>query len=94
MSLREELVQVAAVAVAIITDLDTGKTSTDSAWDRTFTGLREQRVFVDVMKERQFQDLKWGMQHHPIAEWLVILGEEYGEACKSALDDVIFPEKS
>lgn len=44
----------------------------------------QERVIADVLAERQRQNDKWGPQfHHPL-EWLSILGEEYGEACKAA----------
>ena len=84
MSLRDELIQVAAVAVAIVQDLDTGSTEMDSGYVGTVLG--------DIANERDRQEAKWGLQHHPIAEWLSILGEEYGEACKAANDEIIFPK--
>lgn len=40
----------------------------------------------DIMKERLRQDEKWGEQNHEPERWLIILGEEYGEACKAALE--------
>jgi len=44
------------------------------------------RVMIDINKERNRQDKKWGEQnHHPLL-WLAILGEEYGEACKAELE--------
>jgi hypothetical protein len=44
------------------------------------------RVIGDVALERARQDDRWGEQNHAPAWWLVILGEEYGEACRAALD--------
>ena len=41
----------------------------------------EQVILADVSHERDRQQQKWGVQTHSIAEWLMILGEEYGEAC-------------
>jgi hypothetical protein len=41
--------------------------------------------FPSVIAERERQDRKWGVQIHPPAIWLVILGEEVGEACKATL---------
>lgn len=41
----------------------------------------------DIMEERFRQDEKWGEQNHTPARWLIILGEEYGEACHGALRD-------
>jgi len=83
-ALRSELVQVAAVAVAMIEDLDTGV-----AVIRTHTGIAEVDdtiwlIMVEVHEERIRQDAKWGAQHHLPMEWLSILGKEYGEACKAA----------
>ncbi len=39
----------------------------------------------DIMEERARQDAQWGEQNHTPEWWLVILGEEYGEACEGAL---------
>jgi hypothetical protein len=43
----------------------------------------EGAILQDVSKERDRQQQKWGPQTHSIAEWLMILGEEYGEACQA-----------
>ena len=43
------------------------------------------RVLQDIHKERDRQDSMWGEQNHSPIEWLAILGEEYGEACKGAI---------
>jgi hypothetical protein len=51
---------------------------TDSR-DLTIEGL----ILVDILKERENQTNKWGIQTHTIPEWLMILSEEYGEACKA-----------
>ena len=90
MTLREELIQVAAVAVAIVTDLDQGSTKVISHTGRWTVAHRA--VIADVVNERVIQEQKWGERHGvPIADWLVILGEEYGEACRSALEEVMYP---
>lgn len=44
------------------------------------------RVLVDVVKERQNQDAKWGVQNHSPAEWMLILMEEVGEFSQAVLD--------
>ena len=75
MSLRDELIQVAAVAVAMIEDLDFGVTGDAMARDN---------ALGEVFDERDEQEAKWGPQHHSMMEWLSILGEEYGEACQAA----------
>lgn len=43
-------------------------------------------VVVEILMERVKQDSRWGVQNHNPADWLTILGEEYGEACKAALE--------
>lgn len=43
-------------------------------------------VLIDVRAERDRQDRKWGEQNHNLMVWLAVLGEEYGESCKAALD--------
>lgn len=43
----------------------------------------EQAIIDGIIEERYRQQTKWGRQTHSIAEWLMILGEEYGEACKA-----------
>lgn len=44
------------------------------------------RVIIEVIKERNRQDEKWGVQYHRPLYWIGILGEEYGEACKEAIE--------
>jgi NTP pyrophosphatase (non-canonical NTP hydrolase) len=44
-------------------------------------------VIRDVIEERARQDEKWGEQNHDPFTYLTILGEEYGEACKAALEE-------
>ena len=49
-------------------------------------------LLLEVLDERRAQEAKWGERNNvPIAEWLVILGEEYGEACQAALEEVMYP---
>lgn len=40
------------------------------------------KVFNLVDKERKLQEQKWSKKINSTAEWMMILGEEYGEACK------------
>ncbi len=42
-------------------------------------------IYDEIREERARQDAKWGKQrdNHPF-EWMVILGEEFGEACKAS----------
>ena len=49
-------------------------------------GVKQTRVMTEVYVERIRQDARWGDQsHHSGAEWLVILGEEFGELCGAIL---------
>ena len=78
MSYRQELVQVAAVAVAAIQDYDDKNTKDDQK-------LRS--VLTDIYDERLQQELKWGTQHHGKYLWLTILMEEVGEVANSILEN-------
>jgi len=44
------------------------------------------KALVDVEVERMRQDAIWGIQNHCPADWLMILGEEVGEANKAAVE--------
>lgn len=44
------------------------------------------KVISEVVDERYRQENKWGQQNHSPAEYLMILGEEVGEANKAALE--------
>lgn len=53
-------------------------------------------VFVpinDILTERVRQDVKWGEQNHDAERWMLILGEEYGEAQKAALELTVAVER-
>lgn len=49
---------------------------------------RSQRevIFDKIALERIRQDGKWGEQNHSPIEWIAILGEEFGEVSKEALE--------
>ena len=49
-------------------------------------GEYEKTILALVQDERDRQQQKWGIQTHSIPEWMTILGEEFGEACKAGLD--------
>ena len=56
----------------------------DKAWKgRVRLTSRTLAVLHDVAKERNRQDEKWGKQDHKPGNWLMILGEEFGEACEA-----------
>lgn len=44
-------------------------------------------VLNEVLLERQAQEKKWGNQNHAGPEYLMILGEEVGEANKEYLEE-------
>lgn len=81
MGFREEMIQVAAVAVAIVQDLDNG--TTEDTWNgRGERNPHTEKVLHEVGYERSRQEIKWGPQHHTPEEWLAILAEEVGEAAQ------------
>lgn len=43
-------------------------------------------VLEEVLDERTRQEMKWGQQNYPGPEYLMILGEEVGEANKEYLE--------
>lgn len=44
------------------------------------------KALVEVELERARQDEVWGVQNHCPSVWLMVLGEEVGEANKAALE--------
>lgn len=44
------------------------------------------KVYIEVAHERTLQEAKWGVQNHHPLEWLGILGEEFGEVSKAAIE--------
>ncbi len=49
---------------------------------------RTERVLREVAAERARQTEKWGLPHHSLGHWWLILGEEIGEAAKEATEVV------
>jgi ketopantoate reductase len=45
-----------------------------------------EEIFLEVAKELDRQEVKWGVQNHTPEHWFMILGEEVGEACTAALE--------
>lgn len=78
--LRTELIQVAAVAVAIVEDLDYGAANALVLPNYNENVIQVDRVLNDVRIERIRQDAKWGPQSHVAKTWLAIMMEEVGEA--------------
>lgn len=86
-ALEAELIQVAAVAVAIVEDLRYGAANIKlvvPGFPVFSTELAPMPRTVDVLnrvyEERDRQHDKWGPQHHHPAIWMAILAEEVGEA--------------
>lgn len=46
-----------------------------------------QKVLEDVVDERIKQNEKWGTQDHDWGDWMLILGEEFGETCEEMLNN-------
>jgi NTP pyrophosphatase (non-canonical NTP hydrolase) len=44
-----------------------------------------ENIVADILAERERQDCKWGVCHHPTQVWLTILAEEVGEVAKAIL---------
>lgn len=59
-----------------------------------FSPLITGRVLDEVFEERRSQEKKWGQQNHPGSEYLMILGEEVGEANKEYLEVFFAAKKS
>ena len=43
-------------------------------------------IYGDILTEIHRQDLIWGNNDNSFADWIVILGEEYGEVCKEVFE--------
>jgi len=52
----------------------------------THDKLKTASVLNQVFAEREEQHKKWGQQNHPGTDYLMILGEEVGEANKEYLE--------
>ena len=48
--------------------------------------MKTDNVLIEVLEERKRQEQKWGELNHTPAYYLMILGEEVGEANKAALE--------
>lgn len=57
-----------------------------------FSPTKTSKVLDEVFREREKQDTKWGQQNWSGPEYLMILGEEVGEANKAYLEQY-FPLK-
>ena len=104
-NLRAELIQTAAVIVSALEDIDYGEANVGRSLEQMarksvdhpylptgeYTASQTDVILQLVRDERVRQDEKWGPQHHRMADWLAIIGEEYGEACMAYVDDLLMP---
>lgn len=44
------------------------------------------KLIISVKEENKRQIEKWGIQDHPLPEWMLILNEEVGELNKAVLE--------
>lgn len=58
-----------------------------------FNDKRQRTAILEILAERNRQDLKWGEQNHVMEKWVPILGEEFGELCE-AINETIFENGS
>lgn len=72
-ALREELVQVAALCVATIEDIDYGMAQGHT-----------KEILEDVHQERMRQEQLWGPRHYDPLQWLLLILEEVGESAEEA----------
>lgn len=85
---RKELVQVAAVAAAMLEDEDFGQANFWSAPNYNLPSESHGSMALSaIARERIAQDGKWGPQHHDRFTWLVILMEEVGELAEELIDE-------
>lgn len=49
-----------------------------------------EKIINEIKEERERQDSKWGKQNHCPKTWLMILGEEVGEANKAVLESATY----
>ncbi len=50
------------------------------------TWRRQDAITRDIIRERERQTEKWGLQRHSFAEWIAILVEEVGEASEQVVE--------
>jgi hypothetical protein len=75
-SYRNELIQVAAVCLAAVSDFDEGSDSVNNM----------NQLLQEVYVEREYQLNKWGSRHYHPDTWLRIALVELGEAGRALYD--------
>lgn len=85
---QSEIVQVAAVAAAMLENMQFGKAYSRALAAPGGGGVYDQQgaiVAQQIREERFAQDYKWGIQDHTLVEWMMILLEEVGELADALL---------
>lgn len=85
MTYREELIQVAAVALAMAQMDEIGTTSRDDPDEVQ----AEKDLLQEIQIERQAQELQWGTRRkdsYSRSEFYTVLGEEFGEVGRAILE--------
>ena len=77
--LRSAALAVAALCVSIVEDIDYGTTYS--------TAPRRQPILAEIGKVHRAKTLEWGTGHLEPLEWVAILGDEYGDLCKAAINE-------
>lgn len=83
---KDETIQVAAVAAAMIEDISFGEANFEKELPSS-PQKQGKPVLAAIAFERQKQDRKWGPQHHDPFTWLMILMEEVGEVAEEVEKD-------
>jgi len=66
--------------------MDLTDTTAPAGQSETIATPELERVLVEINQERKRQNRMYGRQNLLPFQWLTILGEEYGEVCKAALE--------
>ncbi len=77
--LRSAALAVAALCVSIVEDIDYGTTCS--------TAPKRQPILAEIGKVHRAKTLEWGAGHLEPLEWVAILGDEYGDLCKAAINE-------
>jgi hypothetical protein len=77
--LRSAALAVATLCVSIVEDIDYGTTYS--------TTPRRQPILAEIGKVHRAKTPEWGTGHLEPLEWVEILGGEYGDLCKAAINE-------
>jgi hypothetical protein len=51
-------------------------------------------IYWEVRREQQKTEVRFGEQNHSPADWMLVVGEEFGEAQKELVEILLFPSES